>query len=132
MAMIPSVKDEWVRRVMDPEAKQGKDILRDENGNQCCLDFLNQMCSDAGYQPQPVQIDQGIYGYEDPEAAPTALEAGYQVTVLTQACIKYAGLSDDDPEVSYGNSKYRLSYLNDYMKLTLAEIGVLIRDDEEI
>jgi len=130
MPMIPNVKAEWVRRLLDPEAEQGHDLLRNEVGGQCCLDFLNQMCSDAGYQPQPVQLEDLHWGYEDPDADPAYLEDELQVSVLTQACIEYAGLEDTDPEVPYLDGKYRLSYLNDVMRLALPQIAELIRDSD--
>lgn len=132
MPMIPEVKEKWVSGLRDPDAKQGQDILRDAEGNQCCLDILNQMCSDAGYQDQPVQLEAGHWGYNDPEASPSVLEEGYQVTCLTTAAMIYAGLEDPDPEVNYKGGKYHLSYLNDMTGLNFLEIALVIEEDDEL
>jgi|SRR6185437_1083743 len=132
MPMNPKVKKQWCTELRAPEAIQGHDVLRNEDNGQCCLDFLNQMCSDAGYQSQPTQLAGGHWGYSDVGANPASLEDGYQVAVLTEATMLYAGLNYSDPEVTYKNGKYHLSYLNDIKGLTLPEIATVIEDDDEL
>jgi len=136
MPMIPEVKKLWIENLRNPDLVQGHGILRDSKGRQCCLDVLNQQCSDAGCQPQPVLVDNSeIYGYADPSAKSDILEDGYQVTVLTEAAMAYAGIGQNDPEVRYRDGLFRLTYLNDEGltgegPLSLPEIADVIEADE--
>jgi hypothetical protein len=145
MPMNPEVKARWVESLLEPGIEQGHNMLRDAEGKRCCLDILNQQCSDDGYQPQPRQLnDDGQWFYDD-ELYGDELELedscyldtiedghGLQSSVLTAACIEYAGLDDRDPSVKYRKGEYHLTYLNDVMELTFPEIAEIIKADETL
>ena len=144
MPMNPAIKSSWTDNLRNPEAIQGHGTLRNEEGGRCCLDFLNQMCSDADMQAEPVLIPSavgGCYGYADTKSGSGDefffIKDGYQTVVLTNACVEWSGVSERDPKVKWpqdGNNgaSYHLSYLNDVEGLTLPEIAELIDNDETI
>lgn len=145
MPMNPDVKSRWVQALKTTDIEQGHNMLRDEQGRRCCLDFLNQQCSDDGHQPQPYQLNEGgqwfyddrLYGDEVEVEESCYLDTldkglGLQSSVLTAACIEYAGLDDRDPSVKYRKGTYHLSYLNDVMELTFPQIAEIIENDETL
>lgn len=144
MAMNAKIKKEWCAKLEDPAAVQGHNVLRNKEGGQCCLDFLNQMASDAGIQDQPIFLkDEEIWSYDQNDGDPVI----HETLSLTWPTVAWAGLEDNDPLVKYTRTpaekegtpssndvggKYHLSYLNDRLLKTLPEIAAIIRADDEL
>jgi len=138
MPMKQDIKTEWLRRLRQPERMQGVGVLRDVEGEQCCLDLLMEIAVERGVQSPPVlRTSERCYYYPDDSGFP---ESG----LLTQAVVEWSGVSYSDPFVRLDDitrdkilspsfeEDISLSGLNDAGGVNFTEIADLIEADENI
>lgn len=82
MAMNPEVKAEWVKALRSGEYKQGKNALRNDKDEHCCLGVLCELAVKAGAIP-PAVLDGDRYKY-----------AGREATFLPSSVEQWAGIVD--------------------------------------
>ena len=151
--MNQEIKAQWVADLRDPNRKQCKGLLENDEGAQCCLGVLAEQGRRAGIIQPPILMlmDEYDENNEDQEAYVYLSEDGErEYLTLPEAIQRWSGLSESDPHVYYpqGNTKDRayqgeegfsLAGLNDsYTKedgtegLTFIEIAAIIEADEDL
>lgn len=136
--MNEEIKKQWIADLRDGARTQGQDCLRNEMGDQCCLDVLMEQAVRAGVIEKPVFDDkEKCYGYQKfYEGDEEYEEYGYQreYSCLTDKVVEWAGLDFVDPFVNYPgdmevtSGPRTLSACNDFLKLDFPTISNLIED----
>lgn len=126
--MDPEIKNLWLEKLREPGRVQGKGLLRNEKGEQCCLDVLCEVAVEKGVVPPPelgpvVAGNAWKYGvYNEyltlPQEVQDWLGIEYDVPFIPTP----AGLNGgEDGEVS-------LAELNDSYGWTFAQIADVIEE----
>ncbi len=125
--MKRSLLNKWIARLEDPNAKQAREVLRDENGGMCCLGVLCDIVNPNNWDYDDeqasyfwyVDLDSHLGGgrNKDDTSLPTILAEGLGM--------KSTGAYLPDYESGI-NSDLDLAQLNDEGK-TFAEIAHILR-----
>jgi hypothetical protein len=100
--MNPEIKARWIAYLEDGTRTQGRKILRNEHGDQCCLDVLCEIAVEDGIiNPPHFSPVRNCYVYEgtnDPGTGyfPTWDEA----SLLPHVVAEWAGLDSANPSVT--------------------------------
>lgn len=130
--MNPDVKKLWVDQLNNPELKQGKGQLRDDNDNFCCLGVLCDLAQMHGVIPQAVMK------FDSEQVEASAIRNGENYYVygseragfsLPSEVMKWAGLDEADPHIGMtdeeveqmlGKEFYSVTWDGDYHGPSLA------------
>ena len=114
MSMNPEVKTELVKRLRDPNRKQGKYKLERETGEQCCLGVLCEIAVEEGIVSKSLSDDGYVYYGEG--------ENGWGHLALPPVLVKeWAGLNSHETRA--------LSEMNDIQGKTFSEIADYVEDN---
>lgn len=124
--MNEEIKDQWVSALQSAEYEKADGVLHEvETGHMCANGVLCDLAYRAGVvERQKVSVRDGwnLYVYGEDQLA----------GMIPHEVRKWAGLSVGDPTLRYRDAHYdhmhTISQLNDGTNLTLAEIGVLIKE----
>lgn len=136
--MNKEIKKQWVADLRDGTRLQGQDCLRNEVGQQCCLDVLMEQAVRAGVVPFPVyNSGEQCWGYlrplryEDGEIIEGSEEVR-EYSCLTDDVVKWAELDSVDPcvtlKIGTSTEPRTLSFCNDGLKLNFDQIADLIEE----
>lgn len=115
--MIDWIKAEWIAELRKPELSQGTGLLRDAEGNQCCLGVLCDVAVKHGIiNPPYINGIDMHYNYDGCGAFPPVTVTGW------------AEMSSENPSVLYRGRETSLSHLNDNLRLTFSQIADLIEE----
>jgi hypothetical protein len=117
----------WLDKLRDPETRQARGLLMDGSGAGCCLGWL---CEVAEVESRMELNDQVLRGFE-PRNMKAYGKAGSTVLLPGEA-MDWIWSPVDNPLVRVaGGEQDReyLSWLNDEVRLTLAEIADLVEAD---
>ncbi len=130
--MNPHIRDEWVRRLLSGNYRQGRAYLNwtDSTGNTyfCCLGVLCEAAADQGIVTRvPYSNVSGVIGYQS-----RGHGSDQSSTVLPQAVKRWAGLLSVNPLVKAhlqpgpDNGAFDLAHLNDQYSLPFGRLATLI------
>ena len=119
--MNPDVKALWLDALRDPARTQGKHVLKNEDGEECCLGVLCDVAVREGVIP-PATLDKNCMGES---AYFFGAERNY--TALPEEIMKWADLSYCFPRIDLGRGLF-LSDANDRDDYTFEEIATLIEE----
>lgn len=132
--MNPIIKGWWLAALRDPERKQTKSHLRDEDG-ECCLGVLCDVAVANGVIPEPERVEfKPVYRFKDDKSL-----SGWNDAILPRSVREWAGLAIDNPVVTaivedYDEesgklsvrSRVSLAELNDNFGFSFAQLADLI------
>jgi len=122
--MDARIKSKWVEYLRDGTRTQGTNMLRDEEGNQCCLDVLCEIAVEEGVIKPPVLFG-GLYiyswaGTDKYGNARTLSEVG----VLPKPVMEWAGLIHASPYVMIPAHEDEYGYVEaETIEVTLDEVN---------
>jgi hypothetical protein len=103
--MDPTIKAEWIKRLLSGDYEQGQGLLHHTNDNTfCCLGVLCEIAVEAGVVTKELSTDRRWYCYK-------GLDHRSGV-VLIDDVLKWAGLVSNGSAVVY-DDKETLASLND-------------------
>jgi len=114
--MIKRIKKKWLKRLRDPNAKQGRGALKNKDGAMCCLGELCEIAVEEGIAT--VEFSRG-YEYINDNitfmgAHTYIVDDEGQCSLLPEKVKEWAGLKSTSPSVVIGDDPYKaLSALND-------------------
>ena len=112
--MKPEIKQKWIEALRSGQYKQGRQRLRDEQGNFCCLGVLTDLYrKEVQAKWRTAAVTSKSFLSDDPLKV---------VEFLPSKVVDWAGLSCDDPAVN----GVHLTYLNDSCGSSFKEIADLI------
>lgn len=113
--MKPEIKKLWVEALRSGDYAKGQYQLRSNQGkNFCCLGVLCNLHAQA--HPEIAAQQMVPYRYLG------------ETTFLPEEVSQWAGLEEDNPEVTAGNFKYSLSYVNDSLSYNFPDIATFIEN----
>lgn len=118
--MKEEIKERWVSALRSGKFTQGKDRLKTDDEDYCCLGVLCELAvEDKVIAPAKDTEDFG-WIYEDEQGT------------LPNKVREWAGLAEDNPYVEFtrdGEARYEsLSELNDDLNLSFKEIALIIEE----
>lgn len=129
--MNPHIRDEWVRRLLSGNFKQGRAYLNrvEDSGLQvfCCLGVLTEFAAEQGIVKRAPYPTAGVTGYvsvDNPQDS--------SACTLPHAVRKWAGLLSVNPELKAqympgtDAEKFSLTLLNDRYEVPFGRLAVLI------
>lgn len=150
--MNKEIKAKWVEALRDGTRTQGKGVLRNSDGGQCCLDVLCELSVDAGIMNPPQLIVSGddrynyifryIYIFTDED---TGIEM-HEGSLLPSIVVYWSGIRYSSPVVTVTKevidpegkimankgTKVALDMLNDAFAANFETIADFIEADEEL
>lgn len=128
--MNTDVKAKWIEALRSGEFDQVDGYLNKDDSGFCCLGVLCELAVEDGVvqKRQVPTSSTGVMEYFDPEND----EEDYEAYNLPSKVMDWAGLTSENPEVTYTHddvkTQYSLAELNDGVRLSFEQIADQIEE----
>lgn len=115
--MNQDIKKKWVAALRSGEYKQGRNSLKNHEGEYCCLGVLCDLAVREG-----LKVEEKFH----PSNRQYSFDGDFGFLPLSVR--QWAQLSESSPTLTSGEDKEKLDCLNDLYRLTFNEIADLIEE----
>lgn len=106
---LTEFQEKWVAALRSGEFKQGKHVLRSDDGEYCCLGVACELLARDGKVERVIRDDQ-VVGFRGPDTRPFD---GYASALLTDDIVPLVGVFSPAGALSFTNIGDTLSDMND-------------------